>query len=66
MVAGAVVDGVADGVSDADGDADVVPGLAELVSGDVVGCACGSLGPHPLSISAAPAAVVMTNPCEIL
>ncbi len=64
-MAGADAVAVPDDVPDAAGDADVVSGLAELLPGSVVACAWGSLGPHPLSISAAAAAaVVMANPCE--
>jgi hypothetical protein len=57
---------VDDGVADGGGDADVVPGLADVLPGDVVDCDCGWPGPHPLSSSAAAAAaVVKTNPWEI-
>jgi hypothetical protein len=71
-VAGAVADGDSDGgadwvgAADCAGDADVSPGPAELLPGTGVDCACGWLGPHPLSSSAAAAAaVVMANPCEL-
>lgn len=55
----------ADGGADVVGGADVASGLAGVVAGAVVGCACGSLGPHALSTSAAAAAVVMANPWKI-
>jgi hypothetical protein len=67
---GAVVSGVeGDGDADALADALEVAGegdaLAELLP-DVVPCGCAWLGPQALSIStAAAAAVVRTNTCEI-
>lgn len=59
---------VDDGVPDGGGGVEGAAGPAELLPAAVVvvDCACGWLGPHPLSISAAAvAAVDMTNPWEI-